>query len=132
MFCVLDLADAYTQLRLDHASQDLMVFNTHKGLYGFKNLIYGVASAPSIFQNTMDIILHDIPKTCCYLDDVLIQGSNFEECLLSNVHKVLTRFNKFNVKLRAEKYTWFSESVEYLGHIISKHGRSPSTRLSDK
>jgi len=130
VYCVLDLADAYTQLRLDKASQDLLVMNTHKGLYKYKNLVYGVASAPSIFQHTMDTILQGIPKTYCYLDDILVQGGSYDECLRI-VNQVLSRLNQFNVKLRPEKCVWFAETVEYLGHVISKDGRSPSPKLVD-
>ena len=92
------------------------------------SLVYGVASAPSIFQHTMDTILQGIPKTYCYLDDILVQGGSYDECL-RNVNQVLSRLNQFNVKLRPEKCVWFAETVEYLGHVISKDGRSPSPKL---
>ena len=123
------MVDAYTQLKLDRPPQDLLVVNTHKGLYRYKNLVYGVASALGIFQQTMDTILQGIPKTCCYLDDILCQGSSLEDCV-QTVRSVLARLNKFNVKLRPDKCIWFSDSVEYLGHLISKDGRSPSPRLT--
>ncbi len=34
--------------------------NTHKGLFQFNRLPYGVASAPGIFQRTMETLLQNI------------------------------------------------------------------------
>lgn len=49
-FTTLDLSQAYLQLTLDEQSQNLVVINTHKGLYKFNRLPFGVASAPAMFQ----------------------------------------------------------------------------------
>ncbi|XP_026320398.1 uncharacterized protein K02A2.6-like [Hyposmocoma kahamanoa] len=128
VFVVLDLTDAYQQLIVSESSQPLLTINTHKGLYRFTRLIYGIASAPAIFQKIMDQILSGIPNTCCYIDDILIKGNNMKDCL-DTVRKVLERLDKYNVKVKEGKCTWFSESVEYLGHVICKEGRKPSKSL---
>ena len=49
-FTKLDLSQAYLQLPLDSESRKYMVINTHKGLFRYTRLPYGVASAPGIFQ----------------------------------------------------------------------------------
>lgn len=43
-------------------------------------LVFGVASAPAIFQSKMDEISKDIEKVKCYFDDVCIGGNTLEEC----------------------------------------------------
>ena len=73
-FTKLDLSQAYQQLLLDEKSKELMTINTHKGLFRYTRLPFGVASAPAIFQRTMDSILQGIPRVCCYIDDILISG----------------------------------------------------------
>ena len=62
-FSKLDLANAYLQIPLDEASQKLVTINTHKGLYKYNRLPFGIAAAPSIFQRTMENILQGLLST---------------------------------------------------------------------
>ncbi|KFD46168.1 hypothetical protein M513_12942, partial [Trichuris suis] len=57
----LDLSDAYLQLELDEESKKILVINTHKGLFRYNRLPFGVSAAPSIFQRTMDRMLEGLP-----------------------------------------------------------------------
>ena len=52
-----DLASAYQQTVLDEESREYTTINTHKGLYQCTHLPFGVASAPAIFQRTIENIL---------------------------------------------------------------------------
>ena len=56
-FSKLDLAHAYQQLELEEESKQLLTVNTHKGLYRYHRLPFGVSAAPSIFQRAMDNLL---------------------------------------------------------------------------
>lgn len=62
VFTVIDLAEAYLQLQVASESRKFSTINTHKGLYCFNRLCYGVASAPSIFQSVMENILQGLPR----------------------------------------------------------------------
>ena len=57
MFTQLDMSQAYQQLPLDEKSKSYVVVNTHRGLFRYNRLPYGVSSAPGIFQRTMEILL---------------------------------------------------------------------------
>lgn len=52
-FSKIDLAHAYQQIPLDESSKKLVVINTHKGLYQYNRLPFGVASAPAISSNAL-------------------------------------------------------------------------------
>ena len=80
-FSKIDLTSAYQQMSLDEKSRELVTINTHKGLYQYTRLPFGIASAPAIFQKMMDVVLQGLPQLICYLDDILIIGSSDEEHL---------------------------------------------------
>ena len=61
----LDLSHAYLQIPLDETSRYVTI-NTHKGLFEYRRLPFGVASAPSIFQRIMENLLQGIPRVCVY------------------------------------------------------------------
>ena len=46
----IDLTQAYLQMEVDEASKSLLTINTHKGLFRFNRLPFGIASAPAIWQ----------------------------------------------------------------------------------
>ena len=60
-FTKLDMSQAYQQLRLDETSRQDVVINTHKGLFRYTRLPYGISSAPGIFQRVMENLLRNIP-----------------------------------------------------------------------
>lgn len=62
VFSEIDLSNAYQQMELTAESQHYLTVNTHKGLYAYQRLTYGIASAPAVFQSTMDQILQGIDK----------------------------------------------------------------------
>ena len=121
LFTKIDLTHAYQQMSLDEKSRELVTVNTHKGLYRYKRLPFGIASAPAIFQKTMDVVLQGLPKVICYLDDILITGSNDAEHL-ANVEKVLERLKQYNIRAKKSKCAFLSPSVEYLGHKVDASG----------
>ena len=63
-FTKLDMSNAYQQLVLDKESRELTTINTHKGLYQYRRLPFGVSAAPAIFQRTMECMLRGIPHVC--------------------------------------------------------------------
>ena len=70
-FSKLDLSQAYQQIILDDDSRKYTTINTHRGLYQYTRLPFGISSSPAIFQRTMDSVLQGILHVICYLDDIL-------------------------------------------------------------
>jgi len=56
-----------------------------------------------------------------YLDDILIYSNNMLEYHW-HIKKVLKCFCKTDLYTKAEKYEFYSKSVEYLGYILSPSG----------
>ena len=125
IFSKLDLSHAYLQLQLDEASQEYVTINTHRGLYRYTRLPFGVSSAPAIFQRTMETLLRDLPMVVVYIDDILVAGRSQEEHLV-NLAQVLQRLEEAGMRLKKEKCLFCLPEVEYLRCSISAEGLRPS------
>ena len=126
-FTKLDLSQAYQQLPLHPDSRKYVVINTHKGLFRYTRLPYGISSAPGIFQKEMDNLLAGIPGVVVYLD-ILVTGTTEKEHLRS-LEEVLRRLHKSGLRARKSKCLFMAPSVSYLGHKIDAEGLHP---LPDK
>ena len=94
--------EAYQQMLLDPEDRKYTMINTHLGLFEYKRLPFGIASAPAIFQNQMEKILQGIPKAVCYLDDVLITGKDDSDHL-ETLEKVFDRLYQWGVRFEENK-----------------------------
>ena len=124
-FTKLDMSQAYQELVLEDDSKEIETINTHKGLFCYQRLPFGVSSAPGIFQRTMETILAGITRVLVYLDDIFITGSSQEEHV-SNLKEVLSRLQQAGLCLRKDKCKFMVSSVQYLGHIIDANGLHPA------
>ena len=127
-FTKLDLSHAYTQLQLDDESRDLTTINTHKGLFRYHRLCFGISAAPGIFQRTMEGVFRHVPGCVNYLDDVYITG-NDDEDHLRNLTKALSICQEKGLSLRKDKCEFMQPEVTFLGYRLDKEGIHP---LQDK
>ena len=124
-FTKLDLAHAYLQVPLDAESKKFTTINTHRGLYEYNRLPFGISSAPAIFQRTIENTLQNLSHTCVYLDDILITGKTETEHI-RNLEEALTCLEKAGLRLKKQKCSFMLTSVDYLGHTISSEGLQPT------
>jgi len=66
----------------------------------------------NIFSDLLDVCV------VIYLDDILIYSNNMSEHYW-HVKEVLKHLHKTSLYAKVEKYEFHSESVEYLGYILS-------------
>lgn len=114
----LDLSQAYHQVCLAEQAKQYVVVNTHKGLFRYNRLPYGVASAPEIFQRVMENVLQGLSHTVAYLDDILITCKD-NVTHLKNLKEVLSWLEKAGLKLRKDKCLFMVPAVTYLGHKLN-------------
>ena len=119
VFSKIDLRNAYLQLELTEESKELCTINTLKGLYRYHQLPFGVASAPAIWQRTIEQVLHGIRKMQCMIDDIIIAGANEEEHF-SILEEVLARLDSHDITINMEKCAFLQSKVEFCGHQIDK------------
>ena len=124
-FTKLDLAHAYKQMKVAVDSQKYLTINTHMGLYRYLRLPFGIASAPAIWQKAMATVLQGCKGVVYYLDDILVTGATREEHT-QNLKNVLSRLQKFGLRLNEGKCKFFQTRLEFLGHVVTPTGISPT------
>ena len=126
MFSTLDLESAYQQVPLSEESAQFAAFRTSKGLMEPTTMVFGEASAPGSFQQYMRGMLAEMDTfaTIIYLDDVIIHTKNIEEHIVQ-LTRLLSIFEKHNVKIRPTKCHFLQSEVKMLGHIVSAQGIRP-------
>lgn len=130
-FSKLDLAHAYNQMEVEEDSKQFLTLSTHKGLFQQNRLVFGITTAPAIWQAAIEQVLQGLPGVQVYLDDILVTGRTKEEHL-KNLDQVLTRLRERGLKLKKEKCDFVRDSLEFLGHVIDAKGVHKSGAKVDK
>ena len=121
------LKQAYLQMEMDEESKPYVTINTHRGLYQYQRLPYGIASAPALWQGAMDQVLQGLNGVHCYIDDIILTGRTEEEHL-ETMDQVLTMLEENGLRENKEKCIFLTDSVEYCGHIIAADGLRQSPK----
>ena len=126
----LDLRSGYWQVEMDKESKEKTAFITHKGLYEFNVMPYGLTNAPATFQRLMDIVLAGLKWQCClvYIDDIVIYSPNFDQHLI-DLKNVFLTLREANLTLKASKCCFCRKEMKYLGHIVTQDGIKPDPAL---
>ena len=123
IFSKLDMSQAHLQLPLDEKSKELVTINTHKGLFQYNRLLFGVPSTPAVFQRCMESLFQGCKGVSIYLDDLLVTGLTIQN-YLANLDKVLSITATAGLKLNKDKCV--AKGFEYLGHMIDSNGLHPT------
>ena len=118
-FSKIDLTNAYQQILLDDNSKRFVTISTHKGLFQFQRLPFGIASGPAIFQKIMESLLQGQEGVSVFLDDIIITAPS-RELHLNRLRDVFKILGGSGFKISKEKCVFLQKSVTYLGYVIDK------------
>ncbi|XP_055542934.1 uncharacterized protein K02A2.6-like [Wyeomyia smithii] len=121
----IDLESAYYHLELDSANRNITTFVARSGVYRFCRLMFGIKSAPELFQREMEHLFRGIKGLVVYMDDVLIHGATEEEHDKA-LQDVLDRLASVNMKINRAKSVLSVKEVIFLGYRISTDGIHPT------
>ena len=129
-FSKIDLTSGYWQIAIAAADRYKTAFRTRYGHYEFNVMLFGLINASATFQSLMNDIFRDMLDVCVvvYLDDILVYSKNDEDHE-KHVRQVLQRLREHQLYARSSKCTFFTDIVEYLGHIIGPDGIKPNPAL---
>ncbi|GFS23926.1 Pol polyprotein [Elysia marginata] len=120
----IDLSNAYKRIALDEQSK-MCTINTHKGLYQYNRLVFGISSAPRVFQRTLQCSKKDIDNCVCYIDNIYLTGKQTRIIILQTLDIVLTRLETSGFRIRKEKCSFMKPEISFLGYRLKSQGVKP-------
>ena len=123
-FSTLDLRARYHHIGLTTDSIPKTAFTSPFGKYEYIKVPFGLAQAPTYFQELMTGVLKDLPFAMAYLDNIIIYSSTPEEHL-EHIRTVFEKLCDAKLSMKLSKCHFFTKEIQYLGHILGKEGIKP-------
>lgn len=132
-FTTLDLASGYWQVEMSEEDKEKTAFITHKGLYEFNVMPFGLCNAPGTFQRLMNYVLQDFlgKFVAVYIDDIIIYSKTFEQHV-DHIRLVFDALRKATLKIKLKKGYFCFPNIAFLGHIVGRNGISPDPSKVEK
>ena len=121
----LDALSGFTQIQVDEADRPKTAFRTHRGLFQFKRMPFGLRNAPAFFQRVMQNVLAPYLWifALVYIDDIIIYSRTFKDHL-KHLDSVLKAISKSGITLSPKKCHIGYQSLLLLGQKVSRLGMS--------
>jgi len=126
-FTVLDSRSAYWAISVHPDDRQKTAFTDGYRLLQFRRLPFGLSTAPTTFQRTMNVVLASVlgRHTLAYLDDVVVASASFSEHL-QHLQETLALLNDAGMKLNLGKCELAKHQVKLLGFIVGPEGVRPN------
>ena len=127
VFSTLDLFSGYWQIKMEDSSKEKTAFTTKFGEFQWRKLPFGLMNAGASFSMVVTQVLRGLSfkSALSYVDDILCFSKNFTEHL-EHLAEIFQRLRHANLKLKPGKCCFAATKVDYLGHVLSPKGVSPS------
>lgn len=125
IFSKLDLKWGFHQIELEEQSRNITTFVTHKGLYRYKRLMFGISSAPELYQHTIQQVLAGCEGAYNIHDDIIIHGCSVDEHD-ARLKKTMGRIQEKGLTLNREKCVFQMSKLTFMGYLLSNKGIGPT------
>lgn len=128
-FTSLDLISGYWQILLDPKDREKTAFCTsHRSLYQFKVMAFGLQNAPGVFTQLISQVLEGYEEfSTSYIDDILCFSETLE-AHLEHLKIIFQRLREHGLKLKLKKCTFMQPETSYLGYKLTKDGIKPDEK----
>ncbi len=118
-FTLIDLEKGFHQIPMNEEDKGKTAFYTHKGLYEYNVMPFGVRNGPATFQRFIDEKMEDIIRKFieAFIDDLLIYSETLEEHLL-HIKELLKRLREAGLTIHPNKIKVCVQEIKYLGTLF--------------
>ena len=121
VFSKLDIKWAFHQVELSETSRPIA---THKGLFRYKRLMFGVSCAPEMYQRVIQHVLEGCDGVRNIHDDIIVHGHTTDHD--KRLEQAMERIQNRGLMLNKEKCKFHMSELEFMGHLLSAQGIWPS------
>ena len=122
VFSKLYIKWAFHQVELSETSRPIA---THKGLFRYKRLMFGVSCAPEMYQRIIQQVLEGCDGVRNIHDDIIVHGQTTEDHD-KRLEQAMERIQNRGLTLNKEKCKFHMSELEFMGHLLSTRGAGPS------
>lgn len=121
----MDALAGFTQVTIEEEDRPKTAFRTHRGLYQFRRMPFGLRNGPSIFQRIMQNVLAPYLWifSLVYIDDIVIYSKTFDDHV-KHLQLVLRAITDAKITLSPSKCHFAYRSLLLLGQKVSRLGLS--------
>lgn len=121
----MDALSGFTQIEIAEEDREKSAFRTHRGLFQFRRMPFGLRNGPAIFQRIMQGILAPFLWifALVYIDDIVVYSKSWEEHL-EHLDAVLGAIQAAGLTLSPTKCHFGYTSILLLGQKVSRLGMS--------
>jgi len=101
-FSKFDLSKGYWQVAMRDDNKDLTTFITHRGMFRFTVMPFGLINSPATFSRMMRKLLSQLRDLDNYLDDVLAHTVDWNQHIV-DLREFFKRVRRANLTLRPSK-----------------------------
>jgi len=125
----LDCTSGYWQIPLRESDIQKTAFITHRGLFEWLVMPFGLKTAGNTFQRVADTLLAPHTEYAgAYIDDTIVHSSTWKRHL-HHLEAVFTSFSDAGMTLKLSKCVFGKDKVKFIGHEV---GSGKRTALKSK
>ena len=87
--------------------------------------MFGITSAPELYQHIIQQILQGFDGAYNISDDIIVHGRSVEEHD-ARLNKVMERLREKDLTLNSDKCQFRISKIEFMGHVLSEKGVAPT------
>jgi hypothetical protein len=131
IFSKFDMSKGFWQIPMRESDKDLTTIVTHRGLYRFCYMPFGLVGAPATYTRVMRQLLKTLTGVHNYMDDCLAHSPQWNHHLEA-LRQFFQKVREAGLTLRPSKCEIGFETVSFLGFSLSKDGLHPQNEKIEK